>query len=118
MDTIYLDPPTWDLAVDVDGNIAKASNPYALAQDAASAIKLFEGELYYDTKPGVPYWTQILGKNPPVALMKAHFEFAAKTVPEVVAARAFIAGFGNDRKVTGQVQVTDSTGTVLAAAGF
>jgi hypothetical protein len=37
------DRSTWDLVLGASGNIAEASAPYALAQDAASAIQLFAG---------------------------------------------------------------------------
>jgi hypothetical protein len=116
MDTLLLDRSTWDFVLDVGGDIAIASNPYALAQDAASAIKLFQGELWYDTTQGVPYWTQILGKPPNFNLIKAKFVLAALTVPEVVAARVFISSF-SERKITGQVQVTDKNG-IISMAGF
>lgn len=115
MRTLLLDIDTWDLVVDASGNIAVASEPYSLAQDAASAIKLFEGELYYDTTQGIPYFTQILGYSPPVSLMKAYFVAAAMTVPDVVSAKCFIAGMA-DRVITGQVQVTDAAGNVSAAS--
>jgi hypothetical protein len=110
-----LSPATLDLMVDASKNIAVAQAPYALAQDAASAIKLFQGEDYYATDRGVPYWQQILGKWPPVSLMKAKFVAAAGTVPGVVKAQCFIASIF-DRQVTGQVQVTDGLGNVAVAA--
>lgn len=116
MKTLLLDRTVWDLCLDASRNIAVAAAPYALAQDAASAIRLFAGELYYDTALGVPYFGQILGHFPPVALMKAEFEAAALRVPGVVAAKCFITGI-EGRKVTGQVQVTDQAGDVTAA-GF
>ena len=115
MDTVYLVPGSWDLTVDIHGNIAMASNPYALAQDAASAIKLFAGEAWYDTTQGIPYWAQVLGLNPPLQLLKTYIVGAALTVPEVTGAQAFITGFTN-RNIVGQVQITDKTGTVIAAA--
>jgi hypothetical protein len=110
-----LNPQTLDLMVDASKNIAKAKAPYALAQDAASAIKLFQGEDYYDTTRGVPYWQQILGKWPPVSLMKAKFVAAALTVPDVVKAQCFINAI-EDRQVSGQVQVTGADGSVAVAA--
>jgi len=116
MNTLLLDTVAWDLVLDANGNIAVASAPYALAQDAASAIRTFAGEVYYDTTQGIPYFGQILGKFPPVSLMKAQFEAAAMTVPSVTAAKAFITGFAN-RKVTGQVQITDALGAT-SVAGF
>lgn len=109
MDTLLLDTVAWDLVVDASGNIAVASDPYSQAQDAASAIKLFQGELWYDTVPGVPYWLEILGKSPPVALLKAKFVSAAKTVPGVASARCFISSIAG-RAVVGQVQITTSSG--------
>ena len=45
MKTLLLTTDAWDLTVDVSGNIAVADEPLALAQDAASAIRLFAGEL-------------------------------------------------------------------------
>lgn len=116
MNTLLLDPDTWDLMVSANNDIAMASEPYALAQDAASAIKLFKGEDYYDVTRGLPYWAEILGKWPTVSLMKAKFVTAAKTVPGVVAARCFIQSI-EDRRPTGQVQITDDTGS-SAAVGF
>lgn len=116
MKTVLLDRSTWDLVIDVNGNIAVADVPYALAQDAASAVKLFRGELWYDTAVGVPYWASILGKTPSISLMKAKFVEAAMTVPGVVAARCFISSVAN-RSVSGQIQVTDKSGFIIAA-GF
>lgn len=112
--TLLLDRTRWDLVLDAYGNIALASGPYALAQDAASAIRLFQGELNYDTGQGVPYFGQILGKFPPVAFMKARFVEAALTVPGVVSAVCFLNAI-KDRTVTGQVQITDAFGRVGVA---
>lgn len=116
MQTLLLDPDSWDLTVDSSGNIAVAPEPLSMAQDAASSIRLFAGELYFDTSQGIPYFSQILGKAPPVALMKAYFNRAALQVPGVVSARTFITGWSG-RTVSGQVQITDQNGTV-SAAGF
>lgn len=116
MKTLLLDIDAWDLVVDADGDIAVATNPYSQAQDAASAIKLFQGELWYDTPKGVPYFSQILGRTPPLTLMKAKFGDAARTVPDVTAARVFISAI-EGRAASGQVQITNETGQ-SAVAGF
>lgn len=110
--TLLLDTATWDLVLDASGNIAVASPPYQLAQDAASSIKLFQGELYYSTDQGVPYWQQILGHWPPVPLLKAYLQNAALTVPGVLTAKCFIASFIR-RQVKGQVQITDANSKPL-----
>lgn len=117
MQTLLLDTVAWDLVLDVNGNIAVASNPYSLAQDAASAIRTFSGEVYYDTTIGVPYLpnnnSAILGRNTPLSYLKAQFNAAALTVPEVASAATFISAFSG-RVVTGQVQIKDNKGQTAA----
>lgn len=115
MNTLLLDVVLWDLVLDVNGNIAVASEPYSLAQDAASAIKTYLGEVFYDTTDGVPYLQLIFGKNPPLQQMKALFEKAALTVPGVASATCYISSV-TSRTVTGQIQViAEDTGQVSAA---
>lgn len=116
MKTLLLNPETGDLMISADQNIAVASEPYALAQDAASAIRLFQSEDYYDVTRGVPYWQQILGHWPTIRVMKTNFVRAAETVPGVTAATCFIESIV-DRRPKGQVQVTSSNGS-KATVGF
>jgi hypothetical protein len=115
MQTLYLDTDTWDLTIDASRNIAVASIPYALAQDAASAIRTFLKEVYYDTTKGVDYWGLILGKSPSLQVLKAQLSNAALTVPGVVWAQVYISSIV-ERRVAGQVQVTDSSGTISVAS--
>lgn len=114
MNTLLLDTVTWDLVVDNNGNIAMAKEPYALAQDVATACRLFQGELWYDTRQGVPYWQSILGQMPPLAFLRAKYQQAAMTVPDVKTTNIFIASITQDRVVTGQVQITGPSGTIAA----
>ena len=116
MNTLLLDVITWDLALDVDGNIAVASNPYSQAQDAASACKLFQGELYFDITKGVPYFDEILSHAPPIGLMKARLVTAALTVPGIVKARVFFMRW-TERRPVGQVQILN-TENEASVAGF
>lgn len=102
----------WDLAVDVAGNIAVATGPEAIAQDVASAVRTFLGEVWYDTTVGIPYFQQILGKRPSLQFMKAKFIAAGKTIPGVVGIKCFLTGPGPRREVGGQLQITDDGGTV------
>jgi hypothetical protein len=111
MNTLLLDRTEWDLVLDIYGNIAMASRPYAIAQDAASALRTFQGEVYYDTALGIPYFNSVLGHIPPLALLKAYWIKAALTVPGVTSAAASVQSIIN-RQVIGQVQITDNSGTV------
>jgi hypothetical protein len=110
MNTLLLDRTVWDLVLNASGDIALASDPYSIAQDVASAVKLFKSELWFDTTKGVPYWQEILGQWPPLPVVRAAIEAAALTVPEVATAQCTLASFA-DRQITGQVIVTTSSGT-------
>ncbi len=113
--TLYLNPATWDLDIDASGNIAVAQAPYQLSQDACSAMRLVTGECWYDTTQGIPYLTEVLGKSPPLSLLKSLLEAAALTTPGIAKAQVFITST-TEHNVVGQVQITDSTGTVTAAS--
>ena len=116
MNTLLLDTVTWDLVLDVNSNIAVASEPYSLAQDASSECRLFQGEAWYDTTRGVPYWTSVLGKWPlPLQLVRAYYKQAAGLVPDVTTVSVFFDLF-EDRKLSGQIQVTGPQG--ISAASF
>lgn len=118
MQTLLLDVSAWDLVLDANGDIAVASDPYSLAQDAASAIKTFLGEVYWDTTIGTPWLQRILGQRPPITLIKSILAAQAETVPGVASAVVFISSI-DDRTVTGQVQITPAVNTqTVAAANF
>lgn len=110
MDTILLDRTTWDLLLDANGNIAIASGSYAIAQDISSAVRAFEGEVYYDTSAGLPYRQKILGRGQSLALFQADAASEALTVPEVASARCVVGNLTVARQVTGAVLFTTTSG--------
>ncbi len=115
MRTMLLDITLWDLLLDAAGNIAVASDPYSVAQDVASALRLFQGELDYDVTKGIPYFTDVLGELPPVTYFQELMVQAALTVPTVISAQCVINSF-EGRTVKGQVTFKTSsgeTGTVV-----
>lgn len=115
MRTLLLDQNSWDLVVDANGNLAVADDPYAISQDVSSACRTFQGEVYYDTTLGVPYWAQILGKRPPLSLLKSVYVAEAETVPGVASAVCFISSVAN-RKVSGQIQSQLTKGGTAVSA--
>jgi hypothetical protein len=100
MNTLLLDQTTWDLCLDANGNVAMASDPYAIAQDVASAVRTFLGECWFDTTLGVPYFEEVLGHWPSLQLVKSLIEAVALKVPEVTAAQCVVASLV-DRVLTG-----------------
>ena len=115
MPSLILDDTNWDLCIDVSGNIAVCKPPYSDAQDAACQMLLFSGESRFDKSQGVPYWSDILGKWPPLAVMKADLAGAALLATYVTDAQAFITSWKN-RAVGGYVVTTNVSGKTSMAA--
>ena len=113
--TILLDVTTWDYTVDAAGNWAVADEPYALAQEVSSAIRLILSELWYDKSQGIPYFQKILGQPLTLAEFQDFMVNAALTVPTVVSAVCVIQSYSaTTRAVLGQVQFTDADGNTGA----
>lgn len=111
--TLSLDSDTWDLVLDANGDIQVATDADAMAQDAASECRLFQGDDYYDTTHGIPYWARILGQRPQLNLLRTYLVNAALLVPGVVSAKVFFSAW-TGRTLSGQVQTTDAYGTTTA----
>ena len=115
MKTLLLDRTTWDLCLDSSGNIAVASDPYSVQQSVASACRIFVGDLWYNQSAGIPYFQQILGRLPPLALIKQWLVEQALTVPGCTNPVVYITSFSG-RQISGQVQFVDSNGLVQTAS--
>ena len=110
MRTLFLLPDTWDLELDINGNIAVASDVYQQSQDVASAGRTFTNDLYYDQARGIPYLQDILGtKGFPLSLYKMYLEREALSVSGVVSAQAAIRAEPN-RTVGGAILFTNENG--------
>lgn len=113
--TLLLDLVSWDLVLDANGNIAVAQEPYALAQDAASAVKTWNGEVYYDTTLGV-MWRNIFGKVPNPSYIKQQCQSQAALVPDITKVAVFLSEIG--RQTAGQIQSTSAATGQTAAIPF
>lgn len=114
MKTLLLDQDAWDLVLDARGNIAVASDPYAIAQNVATAVRTFKRDCIYDQDKGLPYFEQILGQFPPLSYVKTLIEDEALTQSKVVEANVVFTDF-TDRGLSGQIQVTDTQGRISEA---
>ena len=67
---LSLDNATWDLYLDATGNIAtvgEADFPALLSQRITHRLQTFKGECFLDREIGVPYYEEILKKNPVIS---------------------------------------------------
>ena len=112
-DTIYLDPDSWDLALDISGNIAVANAPYSIAQDVASSCRLWLGEYIYDYSKGIPYEESILGQLIPINVITAFYNNQAATVPDIATTNTLLQYNRENRMLSGQINLTLTDGTTL-----
>ena len=66
-----LDPVAHDLYLDPDGQIALAQTP--LDQRIDCRLRTFRGEFWLDQSIGIPYFQEILKKNPDLQAVRAAF---------------------------------------------
>lgn len=110
MNTLFLMPSTWDLELDVHGNIAISRDIYAIAQDVASACRVFLNDLYFNQSEGIPYLEEILGQSRySLSLYRTQLEDQAKTVPEVASAQAILST-AEGRVIVGRIEFTTTDG--------
>jgi hypothetical protein len=114
VNTLLLDRATNDLCLDALGNIAIAAQPYAQLQDAASAVRVFAGECWYDTTLGVPYFEQVLNGSTPLPVLRERMAAEARRVPGVADARIVITALAG-RALVGQLQISLNDGTTQTA---
>lgn len=121
MDTLALDPVTWDLTTDVYGNMATFGDAtpastqtgpgMRLAQDVATRCRAWRGEVYFDTSQGVRY-ESILGAAPNLSVVQNAFNTEALLVPECeTAISQFTFAASASRELTGTITVADVNGT-------
>lgn len=53
----------WDVYVDNTGNIATVTDDYAIAQNIANAVRLFQQDAYFEQTKGVPYLASVFGEK-------------------------------------------------------
>lgn len=119
MDTLALDIGLWDLDVDVYGNLRTVgdSTPgeqtgpgMRLAQDVATRVRAWRGEVYFDTSQGINY-PAYLGGPPNLTVLQSAFNTEALKVPLCASALAdFTFTAGSSRQLSGVLNVSDVAG--------
>jgi hypothetical protein len=109
-DTMALSAPgktdPWDLALDGSGNLFTLSGANALAQDVASAISTFYGEVYYSASVGVPYLSRVFGQSYSPSIAAHLIKKQAAAVPNVSSVKVVLNSFVN-RQLSGTVNFID-----------
>lgn len=115
MSDILIDPITGDITL-ADGDVSLADGLAAIAQRVRDAFLTVKGEWFLDTTYGVPYFDDILVKNPNLAVVKARFIEAANEAidGEATLAELEVSFRSSDREldVTALIKLGDDSTTV------
>lgn len=104
--SLPLSPTTWDLTLDVSGNLNLLADVDAsTAQDVACAELTFLGECRYDNTLGLPYYQKIFGQDPPFSYLAAKLEGQALTMGNVAKATVVALGLDASRTLRGSLLV-------------
>lgn len=120
MDTLALDTSLWDLDTDARGNLRTVGDAtpqndqtgpgMRLAQDVATRVSAWQGEVYFDTTQGIDYPTYF-GGPPNLSLLQSVFNTEALKVPSCASAlAAFTFTAGSSRTIGGTLNVSDVAG--------
>lgn len=109
MKTLKLDNDSWDLSVDELGNIATVTGDRRLAQDVASSVRVWEGELPFDVSRGINYG------NPDEIASTLNYEMnkQARLVNGVMDSYVVFDKL-TDRKLNATIYVTNEIGEQVA----
>lgn len=99
MRDLALDPATGDL--DLTGRRLRLTEPGAesVAQKLRVRLRLFKGEWHLDTSVGVPYYTDVLGRQSQTAV-EALLRRVIVTCPGVLSLESFVLTVNADRTAT------------------
>lgn len=106
--SIFLYPETWDMVVDSRGNIAVCTDEYEIAQNVASACRLWLGEFMYNRNRGIPYKQSVLGRNTDISLLDDWYRTESMTVLGVAECEPYLDI--KDRTLTGYLRITTNSG--------
>jgi hypothetical protein len=82
MSDFKLDPVTGDLDLST-GDLQFVTGADAVAQHLLVRLRFYLGEWFLDTRVGIPYYSQILVKNPNLAAIRTTYRQAILSTPGV-----------------------------------
>lgn len=113
-----LDPKTHDLYLDPTGQVATVSAPDAdLTQRIKCRLLTYQGECFLNRDRGVPYFSEVLKKNPDLGRVRALLLAEVLDVPGVKKVTKFDINFlSREREFKLFFTVTDSDGNTISGS--
>lgn len=100
----------WDIALNDNGGLSTAEDAYAVAQNVASAVRLFTNDAYFDTDAGIPHFEVTFKRNPDVSIIRSRIKTAAEAVAGVRSARVELRQVSSACVLQGTIFLTLTNG--------
>ena len=105
----------WDITLTASGRLALKRGSQAVAQNVASATRLFTGDACFNKADGVPHFGVELGLRPKESVIRSRLNAAALSVPEAAEAKTVITRL-EDRGLQGEITETTTEGETIHVA--
>lgn len=112
---LELSTDSWDLVLDKSGNIAVLGNdeaPALLSQRIRHRLQTFRGECFLDRSVGVPYFSEVMKKNPDLRRIRAllvSLISGVEGVSRLLDLRTDFSPSTREYRVAFKVEATDGT---------
>lgn len=105
----------WDIFVDENGNIATAKDDYAIAQNAANAVRLFTNDAYFNKDRGIPHFDIELGQKAIASrsTLSNRIRKAVLAVDGVTDVEVYLNFENSSRTYTGEIYITTVNSTTV-----
>lgn len=105
----------WDIFVNKNGDIATTSDTYAIAQNAANAVRLFTNDAYFDTQRGIPHYDIELGNKavPNRSTLTNRIRNAVQEINGVDDVEVVLEFNNATRTYEGNIYITTTNGTSI-----
>lgn len=87
-----------DLATEA-GDLVLISGIEAIAQDCQIRLKFFKGEWFQDTRLGMPWYQEILGKKPRMSVVSEILRKAIMGVPGILTITVFKPNYNEETRL-------------------
>lgn len=110
-----LDSANWDLYLDETGNIAVVSDDAPLlSQRIQCRLQTFRGECFLDRSVGVPYFSEVMKKNPDLGRIRSLLAAIIKGVDGVAKLLSLDLLFSQkNRHLTASFRVLGTNGEII-----
>lgn len=102
---------SWDIELDDNGNFALKDGQEQIAQDVATAVKMYKGEYVFDTERGVPF-TDIMGERLNQALIQEFMNKEAKRINGVLNTTVIFNDFDSSRVLDYDILISTEQGLI------